>query len=102
MGLSAHGVSGREAHEEIRVLSHHAAAVVKQEGKDNDLIERMRNSPFFAPIIPETDKPLDPKTFIGRAPEQVEHFVNEAVEAALKKYKDADIFEGASGATLNV
>ncbi|KAF2095218.1 adenylosuccinate lyase [Rhizodiscina lignyota] len=102
MALSAKGVSRQEAHEEIRVLSHQAAAVVKQEGKDNDLIERIRQTPFFDPIIPELEKLLDPKTFIGRAPEQVDRFVNGAVESALKKYKNAGVFEGSKGADLNV
>ena len=47
MALSEIGVSRQEAHEEIRVLSYQAAAVVKMEGKDNDLIERIRKTEFF-------------------------------------------------------
>jgi adenylosuccinate lyase len=46
MKLSAHGVSRQESHEQIRVLSHEAAAVVKQEGGKNDLIERIKRTEF--------------------------------------------------------
>jgi adenylosuccinate lyase len=40
----------QEAHEHIRVLSHQAAKVVKEEGKPNDLIERIKKEPYFEPI----------------------------------------------------
>ena len=66
MALSAKGISRQESHEEIRVLSHQAAKAVKEEGKDNDLIDRIRATPFFEPITGEFETLLDPKTFIGR------------------------------------
>lgn len=53
------------------MLSQEAGAQVKQHGLDNDLVERIYNCPYFAPIIPQLDALLDPKTFIGRAPDQV-------------------------------
>jgi adenylosuccinate lyase len=80
------GLSRQDAHEEIRVLSHQAGAVVKQEGKPNDLIERIRKAPFFAPIISQIDALLDPSTFIGRAPQQVDRFLAQEVRPALEKY----------------
>lgn len=40
----------QEAHEHIRVLSHQAAKVVKEEGKPNDLIERIKQDKYFEPI----------------------------------------------------
>jgi len=61
----------QECHEKIRTLSHEAGAVVKEMGGDNDLIDRIKNSPYFAPIHSQLDKILDPSTFIGRAPQQV-------------------------------
>jgi adenylosuccinate lyase len=82
-------LSRQDAHEEIRVLSHQAAAVVKQQGKANDLIERIRKTDFFSPILPQLDSLLDPKTFIGRAPQQVERFLKEEVSVALQKYQDS-------------
>jgi len=85
-------------HEEIRVLSHEAASVVKNEGKDNDLVERIQKTEYFKPIWNDLPKLLDPKTFIGRAPEQVEEFLGEEVDPVLKKY--AGKLEGT--VTLNV
>ena len=89
MALSAKGISRQDAHEEIRVLSHQASDAVKKDGKENDLIERIRNSAFFKPIIDQLDHLLDPRTFVGRAPEQVAKFtgVNGEVARALKKYE---------------
>jgi len=86
MALVARSVSRQEAHEQIRVLSHEAARNVKVDGGNNDLIERIRRTPFFAPIVPELDKLLDATTFIGRCPEQVDRFVKEEVDVALKPY----------------
>lgn len=53
------------------MLSQLAAAVVKQEGGDNDFLARVRADPYFEPIINHLDDLLDPKTFIGRASQQV-------------------------------
>ena len=78
----------QEAHERIRVLSHQAARVVKEEGGRNDLIERIRKDTYFEAIWWILDDLLDPKTFIGRAPEQVQEFVKEWVEPALKLYEE--------------
>ncbi|WAQ96078.1 PUR8-like protein [Mya arenaria] len=60
----------KECHEEIRVLSHEAGAVVKQEGGDNDLVERIKKSQYFKPIHAQLEAILDPSTFTGRAPSQ--------------------------------
>lgn len=45
--------------------------MVKQEGGDNDLLVRVQRDPYFAPVLGQLDAILDPKTFIGRAPQQV-------------------------------
>ncbi|KAI9890550.1 MAG: adenylosuccinase ade13 [Vezdaea aestivalis] len=87
MRLVTLGGSRQEAHERIRVLSHEAGAVVKMEGKDNDLIERIRKDTFFEPVRAELDSLLDPSTFVGRAPEQVDRFLTTEVQAALKPYE---------------
>lgn len=71
------------------VLSHEAGAVVKQEGKDNDLIERIKRTKFFEPVMAELESLLDPTTFIGRCPEIVEEFVELDVKPALAKYEAA-------------
>jgi len=87
MRIVAKGGSRQDAHERIRVLSHEASAVVKLEGKDNDLIERISKDEFFKPIWGELDELLKPETFVGRAPEQVEQFVNKEVKEALKPWE---------------
>lgn len=87
MAMVAKGGSRQDCHEEIRVLSHQASAVVKQEGGDNDLIERIKNTKYFEPIWNDLDNLLDPKTFVGRAPEQTEKFVNKDVKQALSKFE---------------
>jgi adenylosuccinate lyase len=63
--------SPQDCHEKIRVLSQQAAAVVKQEGGDNDLIERIRADAYFSPIHSQLEHLLDPSSFTGRAPQQV-------------------------------
>ena len=55
----------------MRVLSQEAASVVKMEGNDNDLVERIKRDEYFKDVHEKLDQILDPKAFIGRAPEQV-------------------------------
>ncbi|KAJ2375986.1 adenylosuccinase ade13 [Coemansia sp. RSA 2607] len=88
MAMVKKGGDRQECHEEIRVLSHQAAAVVKQEGGENDLIERIKNTVYFAPIKDDLDELLRPETFIGRAPQQVDRFVEKHVMPALAPYAD--------------
>jgi len=80
------GGDRQECHEQIRVLSQEAGNVVKQEGKDNDLVQRIASSQYFQPIHDQLEEMLDPSTFIGRAPEQVEEFLQEEVQPVLSKY----------------
>lgn len=103
MKLVSKGGNRQLAHEEIRVLSHQASAVVKQEGKPNDLIERIKNSPFFSSIVDEIDEMMDPINFIGRCPEQVIQYCQEAkgeVRTKLKPYEK--YIEASSAVDLSV
>ncbi|KAK3692726.1 adenylosuccinate lyase-like protein [Podospora appendiculata] len=88
MKLAAHGVSRQDAHEEIRVLSHEASAVVKQQGGTNDLLARIKATEFFKPVWNDLDNLLDPALFIGNCPKIVEDFCNGEVAESLEKYKD--------------
>lgn len=88
MAVVKAGGDRQECHEKIRVLSHQAGAVVKEQGGENDLIERVKADEYFKPIWNELDSLLDPRTFVGRAPEQVDTFVKEWVEPALGKYAE--------------
>ena len=73
-----------------RRLSHEAAVQVKLHGEDNDLLDRIQAEPFFAPILDNLPQLLDPKTFVGRAPQQVEQYCgpNGPVQATLAKYSE--------------
>lgn len=90
MALCAKGKSRQEAHEQIRKLSHEAADQVKQHGKDNDLIQRLEIDSYFGPIRDQLPQLLDPKTFIGLAPLQVEEFTGPSgdVQKALQPYAE--------------
>lgn len=77
------GGDRQELHEDIRRLSMEAAKVVKQEGKDNDLLERILNTPSFGLTQADLDRILDLRKFVGRAPEQVVEFVQLEVQPML-------------------
>lgn len=88
MAMVKAGADRQVCHEKIRVLSHEAGAEVKQRGKDNDLVERIKADAYFQPILNQLDHILDAKTFTGRAAKQVEEFVEEEVKPVLaNKYE---------------
>ena len=59
----------------MKLLSQEAALQVKQLGKNNDMIDMILNTSYFAPVHGKLKQLLDPATFIGRAPQQVSHIV---------------------------
>ena len=82
------GGDRQELHEKIRVHSMEASKMVKQFGKDNDLIDRIKKDNAFVAINDKIDSILDPKNFIGRAKEQTIEFINEVIQPILDKNKD--------------
>ena len=82
------GGDRQELHEKIRIHSMAAARVVKEEGKENDLIERIVNDKSFNLDIDDIKVVLKPENFIGRAKEQTEEFLRDYVSPVLEKYKD--------------
>ena len=82
------GGDRQELHERIRVHSMEAARMVKQEGRPNDLIERVEEDPFFKMSKEELEQALEPEHFIGRAPEQVSDFLNEYIRPILDENKE--------------
>ncbi|XP_043924191.1 adenylosuccinate lyase isoform X1 [Protopterus annectens] len=88
MAMVKAGGNRQDCHEKIRVLSQQAAAVVKQEGGDNDLITRIRADPYFSPIQEQLENLLDPSSFTGRAPQQVVKFLKEEVYPLLTPYEN--------------
>jgi len=86
MAAVAKGGDRQELHEIIRTHSQAAAQAVKEEGKPNDLLERLKNESAFEGV--DLQAALDPTTFIGCSPEQVDAFVQEVVEPVRKRYAE--------------
>ncbi|KDR65840.1 hypothetical protein GALMADRAFT_260037 [Galerina marginata CBS 339.88] len=84
MAIVKKGGDRQEAHEKIRVLSQEAGHQVKHLGLENDLISRIRADPYFDPIKDDLEALLDPTSFIGRAPQQVDAFLEKWVMPALE------------------
>jgi adenylosuccinate lyase len=80
------GGDRQELHEQIRVHSLEAARMVKQEGKPNDLMERIAADPAFAMDLGQLRGILDAKLYIGRSPQQVDEFLQGEVEPALARH----------------
>ena len=80
------GGNRQELHERIRVLSRQAAAHVKQEGKDNDLIDLIKQDEMFRPVWSSLDGILDAKNFIGRSSEQVSEFIAAEIDPILQAH----------------
>jgi len=81
------GGDRQELHEAVRKHSLAAAEQVKMHGMPNDLIVRLSEDAAFDAV--DLAKVLNPSAFIGRAPEQVEAFVREVVDAIRKRYPHA-------------
>lgn len=79
------GGNRQELHEKIRQHSLAAAAQVKNLGKHNDLIDRLKADPAFSKI--DFKKTLDAKIYVGRAPQQVDEFLKDAVAPIRRKYR---------------
>jgi len=75
----------QQLHEKIRQHSQLAAAQVKQFGRANDLINRLKGDSAFSEV--DFKKVLDPKAYVGRAPQQVDEFIREIVAPIRRKYR---------------
>jgi len=84
------GGDRQDLHERIRVHAQAAGHRVKQEGLDNDLIERLRADPAFASVhhLLTEDQLLDPMKYVGRAVEQTERFLKDVLEPLRERYGD--------------
>ncbi|MFO7955478.1 MAG: adenylosuccinate lyase, partial [Candidatus Brocadiia bacterium] len=88
------GGDRQELHERIRQHAMAAAERVKAGDGENDLIERIREDEAFAAVHGTLEEMMAPENFVGRAPGQVEEFLEEVVEPALAEYGDV---EGGAG-----
>ena len=82
------GANRQELHERIRVHSMAASKVVKEEGGQNDLLERIADDPIFGVTLEELAGLLRPEQYTGRAEQQTEDFLQEEVMPVLEKYGD--------------
>ena len=85
------GGDRQELHERIRVHSMAASRVVKEEGGENDLLERIAADPIFGVTMEELEEIMLPEKYVGRAPQQTEDFLNHEVANALQKYEDLKV-----------
>lgn len=84
-GVAAGG-DRQQLHEVIRTHSQQAAQRVKQQGEPNDLLERLADDPAFDGV--DLQALADPKRFVGRAPQQVDQFIEKVVEPIRRRYRD--------------
>jgi len=82
------GGDRQDLHEKIRVHSMAAGAVVKVEGKPNDLLERIAADEAFGLDADSLSGLLDPQLYIGCCPEQVTAFIQDEVNPVLEAYAD--------------
>lgn len=87
------GGNRQELHERIRVHSLEAAKVVKVEGKENDLVDRIANDPAFGVTKEEILEVLKPELYIGCSDKQVVEFLEDEVKPVLE---GVDLIETAS------
>lgn len=84
------GADRQQLHERIRVHSMAASKVIKEEGGENDLLERIANDEAFGVTLEELENILQPEKYTGRAKEQTEDFLSDYVNPVLEKYKDIE------------
>ncbi len=87
MAAVAQGGNRQQLHEVIRQNSLAAARAVKQEGKPNDLLERLAADPAFAGV--DWQQITNADQFVGRAPQQVDSFVKNHIDPIRDRYPDA-------------
>ena len=82
------GGDRQELHERIRVLSMEAGKHVKEEGKENNLLELIAADPAFNMTLEELQKSMEPSRYVGRAPRQVDNFLKNVVNPILEENKE--------------
>jgi adenylosuccinate lyase len=82
------GGDRQELHEKIRELSMEAGRNVKEEGRENNLLELIAAEPSFHMTLEELQASMEPSRYIGRSKEQVEAFVRDVVQPVLDANKE--------------
>ena len=82
------GGDRQEMHEEIRRLSMEAGKHVKQEGKENDLLDLIAADPKFNTTKEALEAKMNPADYVGRSPRQVEVYLRDFVRPVLDANKE--------------
>ena len=82
------GGDRQEMHEEVRMLSMEAGRHIKQEGKDNDLLDLIAANPKFNTTKEALVAKMNPADYVGRSPRQVEVYLRDFVQPVLDANKD--------------
>lgn len=82
------GGDRQELHEKIREYSMQAGSKVKDEGLDNDLLERIAADDTFGLSLDDIKDLLRPSDYIGRSAEQTQELVDEYIKPIVDRYKD--------------
>ena len=88
MGAVKAGGDRQELHEKIRTLSMEAGKTVKEEGKENNLLELIAADPSFNMTLEELEACMEPSRYTGRSGRQVEMFLRDVVNPVLEANKD--------------
>jgi len=86
MGAVKKGGDRQELHERLRVYSQQAGAVVKEQGRPNDLLDRIAADSTFGLSSDELEGILDPALYIGLAVRQTENFVQKVALPATQPF----------------
>ncbi len=88
MDAVKNGGNRQELHEKIRTLSMQAGKAVKEEGKENPLLELIAADPEFNLTIEELKAAMEPSAYVGRAPLQVTKFLEQVIHPILEKNRE--------------
>ena len=88
MDAVKNGGNRQELHEKIRQLSMQAGKTVKEEGKENNLVDLIAADPAFGLTKADIEKNLKTELYVGRAPRQVEVYLRDVVNPVLEAHKD--------------
>jgi adenylosuccinate lyase len=88
MDAVKNGGNRQELHEKIRQLSMEAGKTVKEEGKDNNLVDLIAADPSFGLTKEQIESTLQPEQYVGRAPYQVTVYLRDVVQPVLDANKD--------------
>lgn len=82
------GGDRQELHERIRTLSMEAGRNVKEKGLDNNLLDLIAEDPAFGLSREDLEKTMEPSRYVGRAPQQVDEFLEEVIRPLLRENAD--------------